>query len=387
MNLDNGEGTGSLQQKQDGTSGVFDFTDKNPNATQLDPTLTGNIPYGAVGDFAVVLGGKGQGSGKRSLAQGTTTIAKGNYSHSEGDNSVALGSDSHAEGYQTVSYGPGSHSEGENTIAMADRSHAEGNNTVANGNYSHSEGQGTNAEGLRSHAEGLETTTYGEHSHTEGQKTITQNNYIIVDAGEIPPTPQPPTPPSPTPPTPEEYDAMNGVAAHAEGYYTVAFGIGSHSEGEKSRAYARYAHAEGGNTQAGELVKRKTENNKDYYTTNSSAQYQHSEGENTLATGNVSHAEGYGTKALGTASHSGGYETVAGYDYQTIIGRYNNNKQETLFEVGNGSVQTPSNAFEVTETGIARAYGTPVGNNDLIRKVDLDTAIANAITRALNTEV
>ena len=38
--------------KQDGDSGTFDFTGKNPKATEIDSTLTGEIPYGATGNFA-----------------------------------------------------------------------------------------------------------------------------------------------------------------------------------------------------------------------------------------------------------------------------------------------------------------------------------------------
>ena len=86
-------GVGSLHQKFDGDN-YFDFTGKNPNATSLDPTLTGNINKGATGNYATSFGGKSAAMGKRSLAEGTTTIAKGNYSHVEGDNSVALGNDS-----------------------------------------------------------------------------------------------------------------------------------------------------------------------------------------------------------------------------------------------------------------------------------------------------
>lgn len=44
-----------------------------------------------------------------------------------------------------------------------------------------------------------------------------------------------------------------------------------------------------------------------------------------------------------------------------------------LFAIGNGTAETTrSNAFEVTDTGVARAYGTPVGNNDLTPKSYVD---------------
>ena len=156
-NIKNGTGTNALQMKQDGDSGVFDFTGKNPNATEFDETLTGEIPYGATGDFATSVGGKSSAQGKRSMAQGTTTIAKGKYSHSEGDNTVAYGNDSHAEGYATLSEGVASHAEGNNTIAKGEISHAEGFNTQATGQGAHAEGAHTIAIGDYSHASGLNT--------------------------------------------------------------------------------------------------------------------------------------------------------------------------------------------------------------------------------------
>lgn len=156
-NIENGTGTNAIQMKQDGGSGVFSFTGKNLNATEIDASLTGDITYGATGNFATVVGGKASAQGKRSMAQGTTTIAKGNYSHAEGDNSVAYGNDSHAEGYATTAAGVASHSEGNNTVAGGELSHAEGFNTRATGQGAHAEGAHTKAIGNYSHSGGLNT--------------------------------------------------------------------------------------------------------------------------------------------------------------------------------------------------------------------------------------
>lgn len=170
-NMDSGTGKGSMQQMADGVADGFDFTGKNPNATALDATLTGKIPYGATGDFASSFGGKSSAQGKRSHAEGTTTIAKGKYSHVEGDNSVALGNDSHAEGLQTLSAGTASHSEGSYGTALGHSSHSEGIKTSAEGNYSHTEGGETRTIGAFSHAEGYGTVARGEASHAEGDRT------------------------------------------------------------------------------------------------------------------------------------------------------------------------------------------------------------------------
>lgn len=175
-NITSGEGTGSLQQIQDQetnvSEGYFNFTNKNPNATNLDSNLTGEIKYGAKGDFSNAFGGKSAAIGKRSHAEGTTTIAKGKYSHAEGDNSVTLADDSHAEGFSTVTNGKAAHAEGSKTQALGEASHAEGALSIASGNYSHSEGHETRAEKEASHAEGIGTVASGKASHAEGIGTL-----------------------------------------------------------------------------------------------------------------------------------------------------------------------------------------------------------------------
>ena len=190
-----------VQQLPDGVANGFDFTGKNSNATALDSTLTGIIPYGAVGEFASSFGGKSSAQGKRSHAEGTTTIAKGKYSHAEGDNSVALGDDSHAEGNTTVSKGNGAHSEGYLTIALGNFSHAEGCETSSQNTATHAEGYQTVAAGDTAHAEGNNTSAGGNQSHAEGYKTI-----------------------------------ANGDCAHAEGHTTVASGNHSHASGYHTQA-------------------------------------------------------------------------------------------------------------------------------------------------------
>lgn len=139
-NMEKGTGASATQQLPDKVADGFDFTGKNANATALDTTLTGAIPYGATGDFASAFGGKSSAQGKRSHTEGSTTIAKGANSHAEGSNSVALGTSSHAEGGSTTAKGEFSHSEGTNTVAQGNFTHAEGESTKAIGNWSHAGG-------------------------------------------------------------------------------------------------------------------------------------------------------------------------------------------------------------------------------------------------------
>jgi hypothetical protein len=170
-NLKNGTGKGAVQQVADGVADGFDFTNKNATATAKDPSLTGMLPYGAVGNYSSAFGGKSLAKGKRSLAEGTTTVAQGDYSHAEGNNSVTLGANSHAEGKQTTTYGENAHAEGFDTFAEGYISHSEGYKTHAEGSVSHAEGQGTHAKGDQSHAEGNGSVAEGHYSHAEGYGT------------------------------------------------------------------------------------------------------------------------------------------------------------------------------------------------------------------------
>ena len=77
----------------------------------------------------------------------------------------------------------------------------------------------------------------------------------------------------------------------------------------------------------------------------------HAEGQDTTASGENSHSEGRGTRASGVYSHASGYYTTAGHRAQTVVGEYNDNKEDTFFEVGNGSAAQKSNAFEVKKNG------------------------------------
>ena len=88
------------------------------------------------------------------------------------------------------------------------------------------------------------------------------------------------------------------------------------------------------------------------YNNQASGKQAHVEGYNNKALSNYSHAEGYNTTASGSVSHAEGTSTVAGYANQHVSGKFNNNKNSTLLEVGNGtSTSNKSNAFEVHEDG------------------------------------
>lgn len=204
LHFQNGTGEGSVQQFSALEENVFYFHDLiNERAPLIDPTLKGNISYGAKGKYSITLGGKSTAIGDGSISSGEFTIAKGH--------------NSHTEGYGTVTLGNKSHAEGDGTTAQGGSAHSEGYWTLAEGSSSHSEGTRTHAKGPSSHAEGGQTVAHGSYSHTEG---------FATQVGVL------------------------AMAAHAEGNSSKATGASAHAEGSLTIAQGDYSHAEGIENQA-----------------------------------------------------------------------------------------------------------------------------------------
>lgn len=130
-----------------------------------------------------------------------------------------------------------------------------------------------------------------------------------------------------TPSTSSSY-WMRAIGAYSvvEGYDCIASNGGAHTEGTYTKATGSDSHAEGYNSRA---------------------------------TGKWSHVEGYNSRATAEDAHAQGEGVNAGYTAQTAVGKYNNNKSDTLFEVGNGSSDSSrSNAFEVTSAGKIKVNGS-----------------------------
>jgi len=112
-----------------------------------------------------------------------------------------------------------------------------------------------------------------------------------------------------------------GTRATAEGYLNSASGTNCHVEGSANSATGQQTHVEGNNNSA---------------------------------SGNNAHVEGVNNRAVGACSHVGGRDNEARYSYQTVIGKYNRNASDSLFEVGNGTgtaLANRSNAIAVKEDG------------------------------------
>lgn len=216
-NMTDGRANGSAQLVPDGD--MIYFTDRNPNAIQIDSSLNGSIPSGASGEYSVSLGRASAAIGTYAVAEGLLTIAKGNESHAEGSRTVTLASGAHAEGGTTTAAGQFSHAEGYNTQALAKGAHAEGGSTEASGMYSHAEGDSTKATNYLAHAEGYSTEASGPYAHAEGYDTLASGN-----------------------------------TSHTEGVNTAAYGKASHAEGERTTASGYSSHAEGEGLVLTELI-------------------------------------------------------------------------------------------------------------------------------------
>lgn len=116
-----------------------------------------------------------------------------------------------------------------------------------------------------------------------------------------------------------------GNYSMAEGYETRADGYASHVEGSYTTASGSYAHAEGFNA---------------------------------IATSFAAHSEGEQTQATARATHAQNLGTIAAYQNQTALGRYNINQQLNAFELGNGTGENDrQNAAVIKWDGEARFAG------------------------------
>ncbi len=355
--------------------------------------LNGNVV--TVDNFLKLLSGSEPGTtnGDSYLASSYFRVAEkptigvkniGTGAHTEGRNTKALADASHSEGRDNITNGKYAHTEGRGNIANY-AAHAEGHDNKSLGYRSHTEGRFNYAIGSAAHAEGWDNTAgigwrkissidannkqfvlfntsklavndvysiYESNSHQVIPKigkitsidattnTITVDTSFEVSEGKeyylsIFKKPD-------LVPFFDITDAsvaitngnITGVAAHAEGEYTVAIGdaahaegretiagdINSHAEGLRTQALASCAHSEGADTKAtGEFAHAEGTStiasglgaHAEGYKTEASGKYAHAEGNMTHATGARSHAEGYSTEAIGNYSHAEGYKTEA----------------------------------------------------------------------------
>lgn len=308
-NIDNGNGDNSLQQIADPKkNGKLKFPESSLYAKVLDPTLTlDSEPIGGQADFSVSLGGNSSAQAKRAIAGGTTTVARGPYSTVFGDNCVTLaaGSDSLAHGYQTVTDAPASHTEGSYTVVMNQK-------------------------------------------YVEG----------MFDPSTEPGQPGQPTEPSETPADTLSMDTRRGEAGHASGFNSYVSGFAGYTDGVSNVADGHISKASGRSNRAWsylskvdgyQSVVKPDDTDKDATGEGSwangnnvqiiGAKYAYSGGTNNFVSKTSNNSFSYGTNL-----------NVNG-ENQCIVGQYNSNDLNSIFEVGTGNSTSRHTAFRVTKDG------------------------------------
>lgn len=252
-----------------------------------------------------------EASGFASFAAGGGCKAIGRYSAAFGrayvdDNGVLK---------ENIAYGKGSFVVGHGNRA---------GDTIEDGWFAFVSGWNNKVTGNGGFATGRNNTVTGAHSSVVGQANQVNGNYSHVGGyGNIVKGP---------------HCGVYGKGNNISAEYAFAAGRENIITGLYGQAFGRY------NTITG--------------------QYATAFGDTCTAQGNISAAFGHNTKALGLRSFTAGYYTVANKQHQAVFGEYNDNKDLTLFEIGNGTKESNrSNVFEVYKDGrIATGTNTQVGN-------------------------
>ena len=300
------------------------------------------------------------GSGENSLQQKGNT-ASGKDSFAQGLSNTASNIQAHAEGLGTQAVGNFTHSEGQYTIAWADISHTEGVGNVVGdmtqvavrdrGQGGHAEGLGNRVFGNYAHAEGYGATALGEYSHISG-----------IGTNDLSTSPQIGM---------TKYDEVNYIknisVGHGISYDAVnnityiggsRFGNGTQTfNAFKARLSAgsvvKFLHVAGTTEVGPEMTVYNIGD--DYIYLNGKQEWIPSDNALKIEIKQAPEDLYFGT-ACGDGSFVTGLCNIAVAPYQTVVGKYNKNKPNTLFEVGNGDGNpyrdyTLGNAFEVYADG------------------------------------
>ena len=171
--------------------------------------------------------------------------------------------------------------------------------------------------------------------------------------------------------------AANGGTGNTTGYVqagrktNTTIGANATAEGFNTTASGMYSHAEG-------------------YWTQSTGTNSHVEGDNSISSNSATHAQNYHTTASGNYSSAAGDYTVAGYQDQFVVGKYNNNKSTNIFEVGIGTgANARANGLELDGSGNLTVAGTVTDGNGnnlsalasyLEQTVTLSTSASTTVT-------
>lgn len=374
FNIENGPGTGSIQQKtsisagdNSAAFGESKVTFKEGSETEYEMLVTVTKGYDddkstseeivliteVYNDNGSVSGGNAsdllpeeQPTEAQFYRDGTqilsnysidfaTTGSHGDYTHVEGYHSLATGIAAHAEGYDTYAAGNYSHTEGADTIAFGENSHAEGLKNTSNAQASHTEGIRNTADGKGSHVEGLKnhTSTNALFSHVEGSRNNVRssnshaegiNNILVGSASHAH--------------VEGECNWVEAINAHAEGSNNTIHNAGAsaHVEGDGNIVSGAYAHAEGQSGVAKGESSHVEGSHQKVYNEDGSLAYDVTVNLNsstgqviginpstTGAIGKAAHAEGFKTVSEGNYAHSEGHKSYAKGSYSHAEGQTN----------------------------------------------------------------
>ena len=187
-------------------------------------------------------------------------------------------------------------------------------------------GDGATATANRSVAIGDQAKAKGEHSFAFGNEaSAEEGNSVAIGSGAH---------------ATGASSVAIGNEAIASGEHAVSIGNGTKATGSKSFASGFTTTASGECSQASGN------------STTASGVASVAEGHTTTASGDCSHAGGKETQAIGACSAAFGDNTVAGHDNQFVIGAFNENDENSLFEIGCGEADAARNTvFKVDKEG------------------------------------
>ena len=358
-----------------------------------------------------------ENTGENSHAEGYKTTIRAKNSHAEGNNTLTAGENSHAEGYKSQATSTNTHAEGNITKASGENSHSEGYNTEARSKNSHAEGTYTIANGENSHVEGIDTKVYSNNTHAEGNantiNTLSDSSHVEGSNNTISFSQSSHVEGDNNTNNDSNYSHVEGlnnknyaINSHVEGKESFNYGKESHVEGTSNINYAYASHIEGYANKIGKtigdtkyihtggnnnIVCSNSENDVIYGHSNKvKGIYSDINGESINSYANYSTLRGSSLeinsnniednqKGVNFVNVSGDHITVgenATYGfahgsnitlqspYEIGFGRYTHSyldnqkqdKQNTIFIIGNGDSNGESNALDVRENGISYLY-------------------------------
>ena len=361
-NIENGSGTLSVQQVKNTSETTIPINTKNPNAVAQGAPEEVNI--GATGESSAVFGGAAAATAKRSFAAGTNTVAIGKYSAAFGDNSVALGNESFAAGYATVTKGAHSAAFGESTQALADNVFIAGQNSKHEGMNGASFGQSNIG-----HFKNSILLGYGVEDSAENQVVIGSNYKADSDAlFQV------------------GVNSYNCIKVDKDGVLYAKnqpYSINSNHDSNMVitpkilPTVLEYDEMKTASFYQSILIGRNGIGHTDIKPTTLSIGQSNTitDGKQRVAViGNQHSINKNDTVAFGWALQSNNRSDSNSYT-EAIFGHYNKPNDNVLLQVGNGTSNLRSNAFEVFNNGSVKVYKPATENNDVLRLIQGELAL------------